>query len=154
MSMRFSVLAMAGVLAVGSIQAEVYRWVDERGKVHFSDQPKSGGAQRLELSEPEPSPGGINQQQLDAERRIQQERMLDAYREEREARAQQRQQAAAEERQRSQNCAYARNRLREYGNARLYQPLEDGGRRYLDNAERQREIERAEAAVQRWCDSR
>lgn len=153
MSVRFFVLTVAGLLAVSNIQAEVYRWVDEQGKVHFSDRPKSGGAQRLEISEPEPDSRGIDQQQLDAERKIQQERMLDAYREEREARQQERLKAEAEERQRSKNCAYARNRLREYGNARLYQPQEDGGRRYLDSEERQREIERVEASVQRWCDS-
>lgn len=153
MSPGYIVLTVAGLLFISSLQAEVYRWVDEQGKVHFSDRPKNGGAQKLEISEPEPNSDGIDQQRLDTERKIQQERMLDAYREEREKRQQARLKSEAEERQRSKNCAYARNRLREYGNSRLYQPLEDGGRRYLDNEERQREIERAEASVQRWCDS-
>lgn len=32
-------LLLAGVLAAGSAQAQVYRWVDKDGKVHYSDNP-------------------------------------------------------------------------------------------------------------------
>lgn len=153
MSARLFLMAVTGFLVVTGIQAEVYRWVDEQGKVHFSDQPNSGGAQKLEISEPKPGSAGIDQEQLDTERKIQQERLLDAYREEREARQQERNAAEQAERQRASNCAYARNRLREYGNSRLYEPLEDGGRRYLDYDERQQEIDRVKASVRHWCDS-
>ncbi|HXK56383.1 MAG: DUF4124 domain-containing protein [Gammaproteobacteria bacterium] len=146
-------LTVSGLLAVSGVQAEIYRWVDEQGKVHFSDRPNRGGAQRLELSAPLPDTSGVEQERLEAERKMQRERLLDAYREEREARQLERLKAEETERQRAANCAYARNLLRKYGNARLYQPLEDGSRRYLDSVERQREIERAQASVQRWCDS-
>lgn len=153
MSPRIFILTLSGLLTVSGIQAEVYRWVDEQGKVHFSDRPHRGGAQKLEIEEQKRSSVGKDQGELDAERKIQQERLLDAYREERESRQQERRKAEAAERQRSTNCAYARNRLQRYGNSRLYQPLEDGGRRYLDNDERQREMDRVKASVQRWCDS-
>lgn len=150
MNGRLFLATVAGLLVVSAIHAEVYRWVDERGKVHFSDRPNQGGAQKLEINEPSDA-AGIDQQRLDAERRIQQEKLLDAYREERELRQQERRKAEEAERQRSTNCAYARNRLREYGNSRLYEPLEDGGRRYLDSDERQREIDRVRASVEHWC---
>lgn len=153
MCARLLLLTVTGLMVVTGIQAEVYRWVDEQGKVHFSDRPNRGGAQKLEIREANPGSAGIEQEHLDAERRIQQERLLDAYREEREARQQERLKAEAAERQRATNCAYARNRQREYVNARLYKPLEDGGRRYLNNDERQQEIDRVKASVQRWCDS-
>jgi hypothetical protein len=153
MSVRFFLMIVVGLLVMSGIQAEVYRWVDERGKVHFSDQPNRGGAQKLEISGPKPDSTGIDQERLDAERKREQERLLDVYREEREERQLERDKAEQAERQRASNCAYARNQLRSYGNSRLYQPLEDGGRRYLDDDERQREIERAEASVQHWCDA-
>lgn len=150
MNGRLFLATVAGLLVVSAIHAEVYRWVDERGKVHFSDRPNQGGAQKLEINEPSDA-AGIDQQRLDAERRMQQEKLLDAYREERELRQQERRKAEEAGRQRSTNCAYARNRLREYGNSRLYEPLEDGGRRYLDSDERQREIDRVRASVEHWC---
>jgi hypothetical protein len=153
MSTRIFILTLSGLMAVSGIQAEVYRWVDEQGRVHFSDQPNLGGARKLELSEPTPDSAGIDQERLDAERNREQERLLDAYREERESRELEREKAEKAERQRASNCAYARNRLRTYGNSRLYKPLEDGGLRYLDDDERQREIDRVERSVQHWCDS-
>lgn len=141
LSRIFMLLTLSGVLYANSLQAEIYRWVDESGKVHFSDRPNDGAAHKLQIETREGEPVDTDQQQ----------RLLDAYREEREAREEERLKAEERERQRSQNCAYARNRLRQYDGARLYQPLENGGRRYLDDNERQGEIERVEAAVQRWC---
>lgn len=141
LSRIFMLLTLSGVLYANSLQAEIYRWVDESGKVHFSDRPNDGAAHKLQIETREGEPVDTDQQQ----------RLLDAYREEREAREEERLKAEERERQRSQNCAYARNRLRQYDGARLYQPLENGGRRYLDDNERQREMERVEEAVQRWC---
>jgi len=141
LSRIFMLLTLSGVLYANSLQAEIYRWVDESGKVHFSDRPNDGAAHKLQIETREGEPVDTDQQQ----------RLLDAYREEREAREEERLKAEERERQRSQNCAYARNRLRQYDGARLYQPLENGERRYLDDNERQGEIERVEAAVQRWC---
>lgn len=141
LSRIFMLLTLSWVLYANSLQAEIYRWVDESGKVHFSDRPNDGAAHKLQIETREGEPVDTDQQQ----------RLLDAYREEREAREEERLKAEERERQRSQNCAYARNRLRQYDGARLYQPLENGERRYLDDNERQGEIERVEAAVQRWC---
>lgn len=151
LSRLMMLLTLGGVLWASAVQAEIYRWVDERGKVHFSDQPKEGGAQKLEIEAPDVNAIEVNQPHADEQ--PEQQRLLDAYREEREAREEERLKAEAAERQRSQNCAYARNKLDQYNNARLYQPLEDGGRRYLDDDERQREIEQMQAAVRHWCRS-
>lgn len=151
LSRIFMLLTLSGVLYANSLQAEIYRWVDESGKVHFSDRPNDGAAHKLQIETREGEPVDTDQQQYLDEQRDQQQRLLDAYREEREAREEERLKAEERERQRSQNCAYARNRLRQYDGARLYQPLENGGRRYLDDNERQREMERVEEAVQRWC---
>ena len=48
--MAYSALAVALFLGVGTAQAQMYRWVDGNGRVHYSDTPptsyqKSGGAE-------------------------------------------------------------------------------------------------------------
>lgn len=45
-------LLIAGLLAAFAGYADVYRWVDENGQVHFSDRPREG-AERVELQEPQ-----------------------------------------------------------------------------------------------------
>lgn len=45
------------VLAVAASAAEIYRWVDENGVIHYSDQPHPG-AEEIELSEAPTAPSG------------------------------------------------------------------------------------------------
>lgn len=48
---RLCLFGLALGLAAGVAPADVYRWVDEDGTVHYSDEPREG-AERLELGEP------------------------------------------------------------------------------------------------------
>ena len=71
------ILALLGLLAATAVCADVWRWVDEDGVVHFSDTPVEG-AEQIDVSEsrrttgarvytPPPSPGGQAQQQQQPE---------------------------------------------------------------------------------------
>ena len=148
--MMIRLILLATLWMVSAAWAEIYRWTDAQGRVHFGDRPRGEEAQRLQIETPlaAPSPDLPS----DAQRHAEQQRLIDALREDRQAREAERRKAAQEEAQRSQRCAYARNRLKRYRGGRLYQPQEDGGRRYLDDTERRREIARAEDEVERWCD--
>ena len=47
------------ILAIGTSSAEIYRWVDENGVVHFSDSPTeiiSEANEQEEVSSPDPNP--------------------------------------------------------------------------------------------------
>ncbi len=71
--MAYSALAAALLLAAGTAQAAMYRWVDGNGRVHYSDTPpitfqKSGGA---ELSK---QGNVIRRTQSETERRVEAER--------------------------------------------------------------------------------
>jgi hypothetical protein len=71
--MAYSALAAALLLAAGTAQATMYRWVDGNGRVHYSDTPpttfqKSGGA---ELSK---QGNVVRRTQSEAERRAETER--------------------------------------------------------------------------------
>ena len=45
-----SILVILGLLATTAVAADVWRWVDENGVVHFSDTPREG-AERIDVSE-------------------------------------------------------------------------------------------------------
>lgn len=153
MNHRFSLLALAGLLIVTNIQAEVYRWVDQQGKVHYSDRLDRGGAQRFEISEPDSELDRMERENMEAEQKVQRQRLLDAYREEREDEMLDRLKTEAEERQRAIKCAQARKQLSAYESSRLYRPQQGGGRYYLSSDERRQELDSARAAVSYWCDS-
>lgn len=48
-TIAISLLLLAPILAPASF-AEIYRWVDSNGKLHFSDQPPEGSASSEEVS--------------------------------------------------------------------------------------------------------
>ena len=49
--MRVAVL-VAAMLSLAAAPQEIYRWVDKDGVVHYSDQPGSPNAERVELADP------------------------------------------------------------------------------------------------------
>ncbi|NKC01367.1 MAG: DUF4124 domain-containing protein [Pseudomonadales bacterium] len=66
---RFSIPLLLALFAYGATtSAEIYRWVDEDGKVHFTDQkPAAGNAESVELEIPdvgEPDEGELRRREL------------------------------------------------------------------------------------------
>ena len=49
--MRKTLLALLLVMITATIQAKIYRWVDENGSVHFSDKPYSEKAEEIVIKE-------------------------------------------------------------------------------------------------------
>ncbi len=138
---------LLAALATGA-GAEVYRWTDAEGRVHYGDRP-SAGSQSIPLSAgtppAQPPPG-------DAERLQRQQRMLDAYRQEREEKQQAEAKRKADDAERERNCAQARDSLARYERSSgIYEPQADGSRRYLSEAERESAIRAAQGDVKRWC---
>ncbi len=55
----FFLAVLALILVSGTSSAEIYRWVDEKGVVHFSDSPTesiSETSEKEEVSSPDPDP--------------------------------------------------------------------------------------------------
>jgi hypothetical protein len=129
---------------------DVYKWVDQNGVVHYSDVPVDENAVAT----------GIRSERTDR-RRVEEEqrREWDQRREDEQQQAEQAEQerqsasrtaqAAADE---ADRCATARERAERYTTAhRLFEPLPDGGRRYLTDEETTAARASAEAEVERWC---
>ena len=141
---RFSALVL--VLAFPA-QAEIFKWVDQDGNVHYGDKPVEN-SQQLQISEESESAAGLSME----ERRERRNKLLQAFDEDRE---QQNKQKAREKKQKERmqrNCLYARDRLKNYQKAgRLYRLDKDGNRVILSDAERQGSTERLKAEIKKYC---
>jgi len=135
--------------------AAVYRWVDEDGHVQFGDRPpQASSAEEIKIKgKPKPTPAVSGAKESTTKNRlIKQQRMLDAFREEREDKQQKNKERKEKQAKRVKDCAYAQDRLREYlRSPHLYEPLPDGKRRILTNEEAKKEIESAKRRIKRLC---
>jgi len=78
--MAFSALAVALLLSAGAAHAQMYRWVDGNGRVHYSDTPpvtfqKSGGAELSKQGNVIRRTQSETERQAEAERRAEQKRI-------------------------------------------------------------------------------
>ena len=128
--------------------AEVYKWTDADGRVHFGDRPPHGKAATVRL----PTTATDTPAATPEERLEQQRRLLRAYDEERRQKRDARAQAQRDAEERQRRCAQARDDLRnrEYASG-LYRLGPDGQREFLSDAERAGAVAEARAAVQQWC---
>jgi hypothetical protein len=134
--------------------AEIYKWTDEQGRVHFSDKPAGENTSQYHLRTPASTSSSSNEVTPgDAERRIKQRKLMESLEADRlekeQAAAKQKQQQAA----RGRKCQYARAELRASKNANLiYDYDAQGNRVYLSEAQKKKYLESKFAAVQKWCE--
>ncbi|MCO6414545.1 MAG: DUF4124 domain-containing protein [Thiogranum sp.] len=135
-------------LAAWPGQAEVYRWVDEQGQVHYEDQPRDSKTRKLSPpSVPVDGAGG------DSQRMEKTRRLLNAYESERqqarEEKAERRKQAEEQRRK----CIGARDDLRHYEESGSIYRLDGEGKRvYYSDAEREALIAKYREAIAKWCE--
>lgn len=150
MSMRKRVLPVVGAVLLGAAApapaADVYKWVDEDGKVHFGDRPQGGNAEVMTVRPAAvPSGGG-------RARHERTERLLESLKSEREERRDAYAAAEAEKRERKQKCTVAKAELsRRESAAHLFYRDADGNKRVIDGEEYEAAIQEARDAVAHWC---
>ena len=138
--MRRLVLALL-LLTPALAAAQAYRWVDEQGKVHYTQTPPPKGDYG-EVAPPPPSPGGSPH--LDA--------LSQKARESDKAKATEEKSAAAAEQQRQKLCDRAkRQNAHLQGSGTYYATGKDGNREYLSPAQIDQKRAEAQAAMQKNC---
>jgi hypothetical protein len=143
-----SLLALCACLVTAAAPAEVYKWTDAEGRVHFGDRPPQGEAETV----PMPGRTGDAPVATPEERLEKQRRLLNAFEEERRQKRDAQAQARQEKAERQRNCAEARDNLHSQETASaVYRLGPDGERVYLDEGEREQALARARAAVAQWC---
>jgi len=135
------------LLVAGTAPAEVYRWVDEQGVVHFEDRPRSPDAGGGRSYAPPAAVVDDSQQRMDKTRKL-----LNAYQAERQQAREQKQQRQEEQAKRTRQCGIARDRLRQYQQYGAIYRLDDAGKRvYLSEQERAALVQQSRDDIARWC---
>ena len=141
------VLLMVAPLVV---DASVYKWVDENGKVHYGDRPQ--GSQPTVEIQVDDAPA-VRPSSDDAMSRAEKrERLLQAMEEDRVEKQEQREKQKAQSQQARQKCNRYRDRMRHYQRASaLYNLDKNGNRVYVSDAERTRATKNLQAKINRYC---
>ena len=131
-------------------EAEVYKWTDANGIVHYSDVPIEGAVATGIRSE-RTDPSELREQRLRQWEQDQKQAEQDAVQTaENQAAAARRAEAEADKVDR---CAKARERAASFAAAhRLFEPLPNGERRYLTAEETTAARTAAQAEVAEWCE--
>ena len=137
------------VLLPPLLQAEIYRWVDDNGRVHFSDSPISGHqVEKVEVGDNPNSYGGGTV--LERQRGL-----LDDYqqRDQQQAREQRKEawQKSNEERLK-RNCLAAKDSLKRYEGSALYYLNDKGERVFYSDEERSKYLAEYQQRVAENCD--
>lgn len=109
------------LLLPGLAAAEIYRWTDANGQVHFGQRPAAVGAEKVEVK-----PQVVERDQLTREREERTNRFYDARREEQ---AQASAVAAENQAKRAEECRELRNKLASIPEGRSYYRKEANGER-------------------------
>ena len=144
--MRLFVLFITVIYAT-FLSAQVYKWVDENGKTHYSDKPHDENAEAIHI-EKTPTLDTDHDSRVEKQRRL-----LEVMAEERQETKQLKAQAAAEKLKREVNCAKARKNLQDIMNAGfLYKKTNDPLNLIVYSDEERKDITtKAKKAVQDWC---
>lgn len=135
-------------LAQGQALAEVYRWVDESGRVHFTDRPPPGKGERMEISTPRlsspdrPPPGTLVPDR---------QRLLDMYDKQRQEKRAARAEQARREAERERECLKVQQALRRYLSGGVIYRNGAQGRDYLSAAEKDAEVAQMRALLDEHC---
>ena len=139
---------IVNLLLSGSVHAaEIYKWVDEKGAVHFEDRPRAQATKKIVIKD------SGNHDKAYQDELNKQNKLLDVYTDERQELNQRKEKIREEKQTRNSNCNLARKNLAEIKTASyLYEATADAfNPRILTEAERLAETAIAEAAVQHWC---
>lgn len=138
-------LAAMVLFAFGAAAQTMYKWVDEKGVTHFSDeQPPDNKASKIDVK----PPGNPTPRVDDWRKKEEDARQRRALKDTQEGEAQRREAA-----QRPQRCRNAQSGLDTAKNSRrLYNLDAKGERIYVEDSERPALIDKWEQEVRKYCD--
>jgi len=127
--------------------SQIYKWVDEHGKVHFGDRPNAELKQQEVQLKPLNTMDGPS-----GERRRKQQKLLESYQHRRDEKAKANEEKRIKQAETDKKCAQMRNALKRYlRSPALFEKLPDGKKRYLARKERDAETARLKRAINKQC---
>lgn len=130
----------------GFVFAETYKWTDDEGNVHYSQQPPPGDIKAKTMDTPN---AGSEAGKSEVQRRLEAFQKRDEKREEAEQERQRQQKKAEIYRK---NCQTAKDRLAKLQRGRQVRAFdEDGNMRRLSVEEHQQRIDNVKKDVEKYC---
>ena len=150
------IASLLGCLISQSLPAQqVYKWVDEKGKTHFSDTPMSQSAETITIKQqPRISGGGTPETADHKSGPGSTEKLLNAYSQRRELKQQQNEQEKAEQQKlaaQQKKCDQLLNHLARSEGRRLYNLNDKGERIYLSDAEIEASRNKLQSDLNKHC---
>ena len=150
----FLIFLIIGMIASSLHADQVYRWVDEGGKVHFGDKPQGTDAKSITVKQQPKISGDAPATQAPTSSPTSQERLLNAYGERHkqkklldEKKQQEGQKIAAHEKE----CEELKDYLATTSGTRIYNTNEKGERVYLSDAEIDASRAKHQADLDKYC---
>ncbi len=149
----FALLLACAAVSAGGASAQIYKWVDEKGVTHYTEQPPPDGKAATRVAPPPPPIGGgvrestESWKEKDAEWR---RRRLERGEAEEKARRRDEREAA----RRLDACRRAQRELHILQAGPVYSLNERGERVYLEDKDRPAAIEAARKLVETHCGDR
>lgn len=127
--------------------AEVYKWVDKDGNVHYGDKPVNNSTEmNVQLSD-DSTDGPSNSNR--SERR---QKILDALREDREEKEKQRAEEKKKKKKLKRQCQWAKDQLQGYENASgIYDLDKDGKRVMMSDKQRNKFTNKLRSDIKKHC---
>ena len=148
--MRCFIPILLLMLCSANAHADLYKWTDAEGHVHYSDTmpPGETRVQKADIHTTDESSGNASPGKSIFEREADLEKALKAKKQAEQKDAEKEKRAAA----RKHNCENARSALNSLQNApRIATYDASGNRTIMDDATRQKRIEQARKAVDQYC---
>lgn len=155
----WTLTVLAAILIQHTVSAQMYKWTDADGKVHYSDQPPPQGARQqgtiakprtaaAAAAQPGEGASAAAKPKTPAEQEMEfRKRRLEKA--EAEAKRQQEAQAAAEK---QRNCEQARSRVAMLqAGGRITRTAPNGEQIFMEDAEIARELVEARKVADSWC---
>ena len=147
--------ALVCVLALNPASAEIYKWTDADGNVHYGDRPVGDGTAnggQVEVVAIASSRTSADRVQAGVDARRERDSVRADARAERQAAREEEEKAEAEQAARAEKCTTYRARLEKFVQSRrLYRVDEAGERNYLDEAQMAEARAQAQEQVQEFC---
>lgn len=147
---RFGLLAIYALMLSSSAHAEVYKWQDAEGRTHFGDQkPATTPAETLNLPTSPTTNSSPATNSEDYKER--QRKLLDAMTSEREAKELAAQKQAEQQAKQQKSCVEMKDYLRNISSGRIYILDNKGERKYANDAEQTKEVQRIQQMINQSC---
>lgn len=137
-------------IVFGTAQAgSVYKWVDEQGNTHYSQEPHGSSAKEMNIKT-NPATSSTTSEEMD-----ELQKQVEEIDKSKQEQAKKDEKTAIEQKNkeiRAKNCSNAKSRYNTLNaGGRLYEVDEKGERFYLDDSMRQSRLAEAQKAIDEWC---